>query len=85
MVNQKVEEGKVEKEEEAKLRAKKNSEKNELRKNLNKLYEESKNDEIDYITVNKRQNIVNWKLKDSIKILKKTRRNKTRRKKGGKN
>ena len=55
---------------EAPTSQKKNSEKNELRKNLNKLHEESKNDEIDYITVNKRQNIVNWKLKDSIKILK---------------
>ena len=46
--------------------------KNELRKNLDKLYEESKNDDIEYITVNKKnnQNIVNWKLKDSIKIKK---------------
>ena len=46
--------------------------KNELRKNLDKLYEESKNEDIEYITVNKKnnQNIVNWKLKDSIKIKK---------------
>jgi len=48
-------------------------EKNELRKNLDKLYEESKNNDIEYITVNKKnnnQNVVNWKLKDSIKIKK---------------
>ena len=47
-------------------------EKNELRKNLDKLYEESKNDDIEYISVNKKnnQNIINWKLKDSIKITK---------------
>ena len=47
-------------------------EKNELRKNLDKLYEESKNDDNVYINVNKRnnKNIINWKLKDSIKITK---------------
>jgi len=48
-------------------------EKNEIRKNINKLYEESKNNDIEYITVNKKnnnQNVVNWKLKDSIKIKK---------------
>ena len=47
-------------------------EKNKLRKNLNKLYEESRNDDNTYINVNKRnnKNIINWKLKDSIKITK---------------
>ena len=48
-------------------------EKNELRKNLDKLYEENKNNDIEYISVNKKannQNVVNWKLKDSIKIKK---------------
>ena len=45
--------------------------KNELRKNLDKMYENSKNNDIKYISVNtKPQNIVNWKLKDSIKITK---------------
>ena len=51
--------------------------KNELRKNLDKLYEETKNDGIEYINVNKKnnsqnqnQNVINWKLKDSIKIKK---------------
>ena len=45
--------------------------KNELRKNLDKLYENSKNNEIKYINVNtKNQNVVNWRLKDSIKITK---------------
>ena len=41
-------------------------------KNLDKLYEESKNDDNIYINVNKRnnKNIINWKLKDSIKITK---------------
>ena len=55
-----------------------NNIKNELRKNLDKLYEESKNEDIEYITVNKKnkQNIVNWKLKDSIKIKKKKKKRK---------
>ena len=45
--------------------------KNELRKNLDKLYENSKNDDIKYISVNtKAPNVVNWKVKDSIKITK---------------
>ena len=48
--------------------------KNELRQNLDKIYENSKNNkngDIKYISVNtKQQNIVNWKLKDSIKITK---------------
>ena len=47
--------------------------KNELRKNLDKLYEESKNEDIEYINYNKSNNIsniINWKLKDSIKITK---------------
>ena len=45
--------------------------KNELRKNLDKLYENSKSNDIKYISVNtKNQNIVNWRLKDSIKITK---------------
>ena len=47
--------------------------KSELRQNLDKMYENSKNnnnDDIKYISVNKQQNIVNWKLKDSIKITK---------------
>ena len=48
--------------------------KNELRKNLDKLYEESKNEDIEYINYNKENNnisnIINWKLKDSIKITK---------------
>ena len=45
--------------------------KNELRKNLDKLYENNKNNDIKYINVNtKTQNIVNWRLKDSIKITK---------------
>ena len=48
-------------------------EKNELRKNLDKLYKENKNNDIEYISVNKKannQNVVNWKLKDTIKIKK---------------
>ena len=52
--------------------------KNELRKNLDKLYENNKNDndinnDIKYINVNiknQNKNIVNWRLKDSIKITK---------------
>ena len=45
--------------------------KNELRKNLDKLYENSKSNDIKYISVNtKNPNIVNWRLKDSIKITK---------------
>ena len=46
--------------------------KDELRKNLDKIYENSKNNnDIKYISVNtKPQNVVNWKLKDSIKITK---------------
>ena len=45
--------------------------KNELRKNLDKIYEDSKNNDIKYISVNTKQhNVVNWKLKDSIKITK---------------
>ena len=58
-------------------------EKNELRKNLDKLYEESKNNEIDYINVNKanNQNIINWKLKDSIKITKNKEKEKEKEKK----
>ena len=48
--------------------------KNELRKNLDKLYENNennKNNDIKYINVNtKQQNVVNWRLKDSIKITK---------------
>ena len=45
--------------------------KNELRKNLDKLYENSKNNDLKYINVNtKQQNVVNWRLKDSIKITK---------------
>ena len=45
--------------------------KNELRKNLDKLYENNKNDDIKYISVNtKAPNVVNWKVKDSIKITK---------------
>ena len=45
--------------------------KNELRKNLDKLYENSKNNDMKYISVNtKSPNVVNWKLKDSIKITK---------------
>ena len=59
-------------------------EKNELRKNLDKLYEEKKNDDIEYITVNKKinnQNVVNWKLKDSIKIKKNKEKEKEKEKK----
>ena len=49
-----------------------NNIKNELRKNLDDLYEETKNEGIDYINVNRKnnQNVINWKLKDSIKITK---------------
>ena len=67
---------------EATTSQKKNLEKNELRKNLNKLYEESKNVENNYITVNKiqNQNIINWKLKDSIKILKNKEKEKEKEK-----
>ena len=47
------------------------NQKDELRKNLEKIYENSKNSDIKYISVNtKPQNMVNWKLKDSIKITK---------------
>ena len=54
------------------IKVNKMEEKNEIRKNLDKLYEESKNNDIEYINVNKKnnKNIVNWKLKDSIKITK---------------
>ena len=47
--------------------------KNELRKNLDKLYEESKNEDIEYININQsnnNKNVINWKLKDSIRITK---------------
>ena len=45
--------------------------KNELRKDLDKLYENSKNNEFKYINVNiKNQNVINWRIKDSIKITK---------------